>query len=72
MIQNPGQYVNQTALISLRNAKLVRFDKSRPQWLVDGIFIPYPPPPARGTLSKSTDGANRRVAAYEAAERIAP
>jgi hypothetical protein len=27
------------ALISLRNAKLVRFDKSRPHWLVDGIDI---------------------------------
>jgi hypothetical protein len=72
MIQNPGQYVNQTALISLRNAKLVRFDKSRPQWLVMVFLYLSRPPPARGTLSKSTDGANGRVAAYEAAERIAP
>jgi hypothetical protein len=28
------------ALISLRNAKLVRFDKSRTHWLIDGIKIP--------------------------------
>jgi hypothetical protein len=32
----------QMALISLRNAKLVRFDKSRPHWPIDGINIPSP------------------------------
>jgi len=33
-------FAGEMALISLRNSKLVRFDKSWPHWLVGGINIP--------------------------------
>ena len=37
---NLFRHGNQMALISLRNAKLVRFHKNRSHWLINGINIP--------------------------------